>query len=573
MINARTCTMITQMLLVIIYCSLVGCSNQSSRYDTKLIEVDSIMRYHPDSALQMLDAIDAKALTKQADRAYHALLLTQARYRCYVTATSDSLINIALDYYQRHKDETEKLTRAYIYKGAVMEELEQPKEAMVYYKRALTTVAPDDYFNQGYIRLRIGGIYRDNLVADSSDIAMFKEGLRYFKMVPDSTYMLYCLSSIGSTYVTFNEDSMLAYLEQAEVLALQLHNDDELQTIQRYLAERKMFSENPADVETSKRIALEQLNKDMSSIDKDDFLMVAAYTLARQNKSDSAMLYLRAVQDDSLLSPGQRVFYDRCLAQLALSKGDIGQYQHYFERADHLSDSLSTNEVQQQLREVEAKYDNEALKYEKLMYKIFWVISLLVTGLIVSVLAILLIVARKKSAQRKRQLQESNDTIERMAGDSARLATLLQDNRAMSEELKQVIRHQIDVFTLLVEQHHTKFTRAPKKFSELFQKSYDVNQPDKSFWTGLHAYADSVCGGIITHTLTDCPELSKTDVNFLSLYCCDLPSTVIMVCMGYNDVHSVYNKKRRVAEALQLDGSLDDYVQLFKPGDVAEQET
>lgn len=572
MINARTCTMITQMLLVIIFCSLVGCSNQSSRYDHRLAEADSVLRHHPDSALQMLDAMDANALSRKADRAYYALLLSQARYRTYIRATSDSLINIALNYYQRHKIETEKLTRSYIYKGGVMEELEQPKGAMSYYKRALTTVAPDDYFNQGYIRLRIGRIYRDNLVADSSDIAMFKEGLRFFKMVPDSTYMLYCLSNIGSTYVTFNEDSMLAYLEQAEVLALQLHNDDELQTIQRYLAERKMFSENPVDVETSKRIALEQLNKDMSSIDKDDFLMVAAYTLARQNKSDSAMLYLRAVQDDSLLLPGQRVFYDRCLAQLALSKGDIGQYQHYFERADHLSDSLSTNEVQQQLREVEAKYDNEALKYEKLRYKIFWVISLLVTGLIVSVLAILLIVARKKSAQRKRQLQESNDTIERMAGDSARLTTLLQDNRAMSEELKQVIRHQIDVFTLLVEQHYTQFTRAPKKFSELFQKSYDVNRPDKSFWTGLRAYADSVCGGIITHTLTDCPELSKTDVNFLSLYCCDLPSTVIMVCMGYNDVHSVYNKKRRVAEALQLDGSLDDYVQHFKPGDVAEQE-
>ena len=44
-----------------------------------------------------------------------------------------------------------------------------------------------------------------------------------------------------------------------------------------------------------------------------------------------------------------------------------------------------------------------------------------------------------------------------------------------------------------------------------------------------------------------------------------MPTTVIMVCMGYNDVHSVYNKKRRVANALQLNGSLDDYVQRFKP--------
>ena len=567
MINTRTSTMITPMLLIVIIWSLVGCSSQSSRYDRRLVDADSVLRHHPDSALQLLDALDANALSSQADRAYHALLLSQARYRTYCRATSDSTINIALDYYQRHKNETEKLTRTYIYKGGVMEELGQPEEAMTYYKRALTTVAPDDAFNQGYIRLRIGRIYRDNMAADSSDIAMFKEGLRYFKMVPDSTYILGCLTTIGSTYVKCNKDSMLAYLEQAEALALQLHNDDKLQAIQRYLAEQKMFSENPADVETAKRIALQQLNKDMSNIDKDDFLMVAAYTLARQNKSDSAMQYLRAVQDDSLLSPGQRVFYDRCLAQLALSRGDIGQYQQYFERADHLSDSLSTSEVQQQLREVEAKFDNEALKYEKWRYKTFWIISSLLAGLIVSVLAILLIVSRKKSAQRKRQLEESNHIIERMADDTARLTSQLEKNQMMSDDLKQVIRNQIDVFTHLVEEHYTKFTHAPKKFSELFKKSYDINQPDSSFWSGLRAYADSSCGGIITQTMASCPDLVESDAKFLSLYCCDLPTTVIMVCMGYNEAHSVYNKKRRITELLSLDGNLDEYILHFKSDD------
>ena len=575
MINTSPSTMITPVLLIVIIWSLVGCSSQSSRYDHRLVEADSVLRHYPDSALQMLGDLDANALSSQADRAYHALLLSQARYRTYCRATSDSLINIALEYYQRHKNETEKLTRTYIYKGGVMEELGQPEEAMTYYKRALTTVAPDDAFNQGYIRLRIGGIYRDNMVADSSDIAMFKEGLRYFKMVPDSTYMLGCLTTLGSTYVKCNEDSMLAYLDQAEALARQLHNDEELQIIQRYLAEKKMFSNNPADVETAKRIALQQLNKGMSSFEHNHLLMVAAYTLARQNKSDSAMLYLRDVQDDSLLSPGQRVFYDRCLAQLALSKGDIGQYQRYFERADHLSDSLSTSEVQQQLREVEAKYDNEALKYEKLRYKTFWIISSLLAGLIVSVLAIFLILARKKSAQRKSQLEESNHIIERMADDTARLTSQLEKNQMMSDDLKQVIRNQIDVFTQLVEKHSTLFAHSPKKFGGLFQKSYDINRPDSSFWAGLRAYADSTCGGIITHTMKDCPELSKTDVDFLSLYCCDLPTTVIMVCMGYNDVHSVYNKKRRVAEALQLDGSLDDYILMVKtshPNIIEEQQ-
>ena len=204
MINTRTSTMITPMLLIVIIWSLVGCSSQSSRYDRRLVDADSVLRHHPDSALQLLDALDANALSSQADRAYHALLLSQARYRTYCRATSDSLINIALDYYQRHKNETEKLTRTYISKGGVMEELGQPEEAMTYYKHALAHASPNDAFNQGYARLRIGNIYRDHHVADSSDILLFKEALGYFKMVPDSFYIMTCLAQIGNSYMKNN---------------------------------------------------------------------------------------------------------------------------------------------------------------------------------------------------------------------------------------------------------------------------------------------------------------------------------------------------------------------------------
>ena len=135
----------------------------------------------------------------------------------------------------------------------------------------------------------------------------------------------------------------------------------------------------------------------------------------------------------------------------------------------------------------------------------------------------------------------------------------------MNEELKTTIRNQIDTFTQLVEMHNTQFTYSPKKFGELFRKTYSVNQPDVSFWSGIRAYADSTCSGIITHTLESNPPLTEADVNFLSLCCCDLPTTVIMACMGYNDLHSIYNKKRRIAKALGLEGKLDDYIMQFKP--------
>ena len=135
---------------VSLVCTLSGCHGSSPQYDPRLMVADSLLRENnPDSALQVLSAINSAALRNASDQAYYALLLTQAQYRCYVDIKSDSTINVALDYYKRHDGEQEKLTRCYIYKGAVTEVLDDPETAMTYYKQAVNVASPDDHFNQG----------------------------------------------------------------------------------------------------------------------------------------------------------------------------------------------------------------------------------------------------------------------------------------------------------------------------------------------------------------------------------------------------------------------------------------
>ena len=51
-----------------------------------------------------------------------------------------------------------------------------------------------------------------------------------------------------------------------------------------------------------------------------------------------------------------------------------------------------------------------------------------------------------------------------------------------------------------------------------------------------------------------------------------------MACMGYIEVHSFYNKKRRLAQTLELKGRLEDFISAHRnpeafntaiPGDMA----
>ena len=76
-------------LLVVLVAAVTGCGG-AHRYDARLVAADSLMQPAPDSALALLEALPIDSLPDESNRAYRDLLLTQARYRCYVTATSDS---------------------------------------------------------------------------------------------------------------------------------------------------------------------------------------------------------------------------------------------------------------------------------------------------------------------------------------------------------------------------------------------------------------------------------------------------------------------------------------------------
>ena len=88
-----------------------GCQHKKSTATT-LAEAEAMMYTCPDSALQMLEAIPHPDRLTGQEQADYALLLSLARYRCYVPATSDSLINIAVQYYQ-DKDDADKRGMAY----------------------------------------------------------------------------------------------------------------------------------------------------------------------------------------------------------------------------------------------------------------------------------------------------------------------------------------------------------------------------------------------------------------------------------------------------------------------------
>ena len=81
-----------------------SCKKETSSKCPILLTADSLMWMNPDTALLLLEQFPVPQELKGADRAFYALLMTQARYKTCKSLENDSLIKIAVDYYKGTKD-------------------------------------------------------------------------------------------------------------------------------------------------------------------------------------------------------------------------------------------------------------------------------------------------------------------------------------------------------------------------------------------------------------------------------------------------------------------------------------
>jgi len=138
---------------------LVACSGRQSN-NRRLVQADSLMQSWPDSALGILQDIPMESFATQADSAYYALLLTQARDKNYIVQTDDSLIRMAVQYYDATGD-AKMQAKAHFYWGSVYRDMNRQAEAIrEFLIAAPLTEKAKERRQLGLIYNNIGYIYK-----------------------------------------------------------------------------------------------------------------------------------------------------------------------------------------------------------------------------------------------------------------------------------------------------------------------------------------------------------------------------------------------------------------------------
>ena len=536
--------------------AVIAACNRSARYNARLTSADSLMWDTPDSALAILSTIDS--LATEGDRAYRDLLLTQARYRCYVTTTSDSDINRALAYYRAHPKEREKLTRANIFKGAVMDELGFPDSAMLYYKQAEAVADTADYFNLGYAVMRIGALYQENHVLDGKDIVCYEKALQYFNKTEKITYQLMCLVNLGSLYC------LTAPHKADSLLKKSLSVAETIGDTSRYILAVENLIKN--DIHQRTYEDAHPLVQKVMSMNTQflgaTFYLFAANVYACLGMPDSAEILLAMAESKTISTDIQRLTYLDDKRDIARARGDIEASQYYDQLGDRLEDSLLSLDTPFKITSmedstVEQSHHTMKKKHESLVWKILL--------LCLAMLAVLALIAAALIYRNKhRYSQLINDLMEESQNHVSDINTLrrnIDQLKIRDSQLKDFITSYIELMGDVTEAcYHSPKNVLSNEISRLFQ----IKEENKDRWVELYSYIDNEYNQIITDTINKYNQLNDRDILLLALTCLDFSCAQIAIITGYSNATSISGNRQRLAKKMGLDHSLQEYINQYK---------
>ena len=339
------------LLYILFIASTLMCSKPQNRaVQSILTEAEAVLEMHPDSALLKLNTIPQHTISTlpEADLAHYCLLLTLATDKSYGIHTSDSLIRIAVNYYDKQHDPQRKM-QAWYTMGRVNQELGDPLRAQKYYLKALEEKELiTDFQLIGAIQINLGMLYIHQDVYEKG-IPHLKEAAKSFGISADSSGKSFALRDIGRAFNMLNqEDSMIFYYEKA------LQHSDINSSSSIYAELGLIYTNTKAYAKAYKYLQIALNGEKIEKFRYPIYLTLGDF-FYKTNQQDSAYFYLyKATKSTSLETRAGATYH---LVQLAKDEKQWKTYTLRQEEYELLKDSIYKNEETESIRKAQYLYD------------------------------------------------------------------------------------------------------------------------------------------------------------------------------------------------------------------------
>ena len=377
--------------------SFTGCQDRKGTAPI-LKEAEALMYTRPDSALQMLEAISQSEQLTGKEQADYALLLTQARSRNRITATSDSLIRIASDYYQDSNDKARK-AKAFLYLGDVYMDMQNHIEAMKALKQAEEQVNDAESSVQSLIYSNLAYLNRES---GNYELAWkyYQKALNVNISNGYTERIVTNLTNVLNLPLLKVQDSITIYINQLEEILLSVR--PELQSKAYNNIGVYFYKCNQT------RQAAKYFQKAIHtsvSVPYRAYLNLARIYDEEGNTARADSLYQAALQSP-VWATRARIY--EALYNRSLHAHRYQEATEYMKRYQLAADSFYTQRQSQEIQELQTKYDFEVLVRKKTEIE-NRLLRITIGGSLLLFLSILAVYYFKKKYTR--QLQELENLI------------------------------------------------------------------------------------------------------------------------------------------------------------------
>ena len=339
-------------LIPIIWISCDGMGHQTIDFR----KIENLMPQHPDSALMLLEQIENKENLSRKDKAHYSLLLTEAEDKTYVTHTTDSLISIAADYYEK-TDDLGRKAKAWYYKGRINQDLGHPLKAQEYYLKALRDEEKiEDHALLGRIHNHIGMLYAYQKVYEKA-LPFQKKAVENFHLINDSTGQVFALRDLGRTFLMLGlQDSSIICNQKA----IALMRKRIIPSVYTELAGLYIDRQRMEEAHGLLRTSLQNVAKPQA---KYPVYLVLGELYKKSGQIDSARFYLQACINSAPL-PETRAGGLFHLKEIALEKGQWAQAALLSKQYELLKDSIEQGKNAESIRNVQAFYSYNEIEQD-----------------------------------------------------------------------------------------------------------------------------------------------------------------------------------------------------------------
>ena len=538
-------------LLFAIYL-LIACTH--SGRDSKLVQAETLMQKFPDSALHLLQEIRPEELNSLEDQAYHALLLTEVKDKNFIQQTEDSLIRIAVQYYDSTKN-IPMQARSYYYLGCIWRDKDNHPEALKeFFKAIFYSKKANDNKLTGYIYNNIANLYLSQRLNEQAD-SIYQITEKLAIQEKDSNLWADVLSQRGTIDINRGK----RYYNEAEQKILTAFK------VSCHIAQKSMIAKTAYSLSLlygrmnmwEKAVKFAKLNiihQDNPNVTYRDFLILGeAYYKVSQY--DSALIFLNKslCSDDNYTKAGA---YMR-LADIAQKQGNL---KKALEMERKYSAHLDSAQQKQQSAAIVTTEKNILIQRKQSEFKtnleqLYCYIATGTAFFLASFLVLLKCYKRKVIYYKQKEMEMSKKLEEMLRQKNEQISFLQKEiaQHRHSQTEKQTLKEELHTLkterqALLKESYeHSGVCVKMKRIIQSYKKTDKSNERfDEEDWKQLIAETDIRWNDITIRLAAKYP-LSQDEIYLCCLHLTDIPTSHFRYLMECSR-DAIYKKAKRILE-------------------------